>query len=464
MSSYLNPDKLSGLGAMPALPITLVTPLNREARIGSMDVLRGFALLGILVLNIGSFSGPNSQMGHDVPIPSSFSDAHGTINLFFFCVQWLFFEGKMRALFSMLFGAGVILLTKRLESRDPTLAADIYFRRNMWLMIIGAIHGTLIWEGDILLNYGYAAVLFLYPFRNVKASRLIVPGVILVFMFDLGFLHAVNYLPNVALSQQYASIAANQKAGLPVTAEQDTMEKKWEKKVSDKRFNPKVYQSDIKNADSESYIDYVLNKGSKYVADTARSAVLGVIFEPFGLMVIGMVLFKTGFFSAKLSRRTYAVIGILGSSISISLTAFCISKAYSAGFFFLSTEKWLLGLAYPTSQLTGAIADAAWIILLIKSGFCTKLLGRLAAVGQTALSNYLLTSLLCQTIFIWGPWKLFGTLEFYQTFYVVAVVWFVNIIASSLWLKAFEFGPVEWVWRSLTYWKLQPMRRAARIG
>jgi uncharacterized protein len=81
----------------------------------------------------------------------------------------------------------------------------------------------------------------------------------------------------------------------------------------------------------------------------------------------------------------------------------------------------------------------------------------LAAVGRTALSNYLFTSVVCQFLFKWGPWKLYGALEYYQQVYVVACVWAVNIAASVLWLRLFSFGPLEWLWRSLTYWKLQPL-------
>jgi uncharacterized protein len=96
--------------------------------------------------------------------------------------------------------------------------------------------------------------------------------------------------------------------------------------------------------------------------------------------------------------------------------------------------------------------------MAIKSRVFPKLQYRLAAVGKTALSNYLLTSLLCQFLFLWGPWTLYGKLESYQLNYVLVAIWFINLTISPLWLRYFEFGPFESVWRSLTYLKPQAMR------
>jgi uncharacterized protein len=84
--------------------------------------------------------------------------------------------------------------------------------------------------------------------------------------------------------------------------------------------------------------------------------------------------------------------------------------------------------------------------------------GALGAVGRTAFSNYIATSLLCQFVFTWGPWHLYGTLDYYQQIYVVAGVWTLNIVVSTLWLRSFAYGPLEWMWRSLTYWQVQPFR------
>src|SRR6187402_2606960 len=158
-------------------------PVKREERVGSVDVLRGFALLGILLMNITSFGLPGwaYAIPLSTPLPV-FNGPHSKANTIAWFLRWILAEGKMRALFSMLFGAGVILLTERGEKRGAGLrVADIYTRRNMWLVLFGMLHGFLIWEGDILFYYGTCALLFLFPFRNLRAKRLMwIAGVVLV--------------------------------------------------------------------------------------------------------------------------------------------------------------------------------------------------------------------------------------------------------------------------------------------
>jgi uncharacterized protein len=105
------------------------------------------------------------------------------------------------------------------------------------------------------------------------------------------------------------------------------------------------------------------------------------------------------------------------------------------------------------------LANASLILLLVKNGKWKPVQFALAAVGHTAFSNYILTSLVCQFIFRWGPWKLYGSLEYHQQVYAVLGIWTLNLIFSNVWLSFFRFGPLEWAWRSLTYWKRQPWLR-----
>src|ERR1700728_1454939 len=163
--------------------VNSLRPVARGERISSMDVLRGFSLMGILVMNITDFAyGYANYMYPLSTVKPVFSGPHWKINTTMWFLRWIFAEGKMRALFSMLFGAGVILLTERALSRGAGIkAADIFTRRNMWLVLIGMLHGYLIWDGDILFYYGVAALLFLFPFRNVRVKRLMwVAGILLL--------------------------------------------------------------------------------------------------------------------------------------------------------------------------------------------------------------------------------------------------------------------------------------------
>jgi uncharacterized protein len=163
-------------------PAPAFAPIQRQQRFASMDVLRGVALLGILIANVSDFGLP----GWDYLVPLStskpvFTGPHAAANTAMWFARWLIMEGKMRALFSLLFGAGVILLTGRIEQRQGQgRAADIYLRRNMWLVLFGVLHGYLLYHGDILYFYGLIALLFLYPCRNLHPRTLAIAGTCLL--------------------------------------------------------------------------------------------------------------------------------------------------------------------------------------------------------------------------------------------------------------------------------------------
>ena len=163
-------------------PAPAFAPIQRQQRFASMDVLRGIALLGILIANVSDFGLP----GWDYLVPLStskpvFTGPHAAANTAIWFARWLIMEGKMRALFSLLFGAGVILLTGRIEQRQGQgRAADIYLRRNMWLVLFGVLHGYLLYHGDILYFYGLIALLFIYPCRNLQPRTLTIAGVCLL--------------------------------------------------------------------------------------------------------------------------------------------------------------------------------------------------------------------------------------------------------------------------------------------
>ncbi len=169
------PGVAEELAGPPHTELNTLQPVTRAERISSMDVLRGFSLMGILVMNITDFAYGFANYSFPLStVKPVFDGPHWQINTAVWFMRWIFAEGKMRALFSMLFGAGVILLTERALARGAGIrAADIYTRRNMWLVVFGILHGYLIWSGDILFYYGLAALLFLFPFRNVRVRRLI---------------------------------------------------------------------------------------------------------------------------------------------------------------------------------------------------------------------------------------------------------------------------------------------------
>ena len=192
--AFNNEEELAG-------PRRVIATTKRGERISSLDILRGFSLLGILVVNIESFGGPESL--HDIPVgtvKAAFTGHHAHLNLIILFLKWIFIEGKMRGLFSILFGAGAVLLTSRIERRNSAdSAADIFLRRNMWLVIIGVLHGVFLWTGDILFAYGINALLFLYPCRKLKAKTLFIVGTIIwIVVATTGLMNAVGAFSNLA--------------------------------------------------------------------------------------------------------------------------------------------------------------------------------------------------------------------------------------------------------------------------
>jgi uncharacterized protein len=440
---------------------TLEQPTTSRERISSIDVLRGFSLLGILILNIDDFAAP--QAAHDVPIATAFVGPHAHLNLAVLILKWVFFEGKMRAIFSMLFGAGVVLMTARAEKRGAgAQIADIYLRRNMWLLLLGFLHGYLLWNGDVLFIYALTALLVLYPLRKLKPKTLLLGGTFISLVLGTyavsQYTHAADH---IILQRKAALVAADRLAGRTITPQQKEIEAQWTKLVNAHTFSEARFQEELASAHA-GYWTGVEDRLQHYIGPRAAISDLTFVIESLGAMMIGMGLFKTGFLTAENSYATYTWTAVIGFLLSGPLYIFTILKAYASGFFILDIDKWLY-MPYYLPREAGAIAIAAVVMIAVKSGILRPVQHALAAVGQTALSNYLLTTVICQFIFLWGPWKLYGKLEYYQNNYVLLLVWAINLVVSPIWLRKFQFGPVEWLWRSLTYVKLQPMlkRRSA---
>jgi uncharacterized protein len=302
----------------------------------------------------------------------------------------------------------------------------------------------------------------MFPFRVLKPKTLLIAGTLIA--VGLGTYNVVNFTgtyDDIRLSRQAAIITADQQAGKHVSADRKQLQQRWQAKIVEKA----VTKAKIDSAVAEAHEAYATNllrsesgrAGLGYGKWSFASFYDREIGDTMGAMLIGMALFKSGFFTAELSYAAYWVTAIVGFMISAPIYVMGIWKIYLSGFSFLAVEKWAYA-PYELARIPGALAIAAVMLIVIKSRTFRFPLRPLAAVGQTALSNYLLTTVICQTLFLWGPWKLYGKLEYYQYIYVVIAVWTVNLIVSAIWLRAFEFGPVEWVWRSLTYWKLQPVR------
>lgn len=419
-------------------------PVSQRERIPIIDVVRGVALMGILLMNIGAFSGPFEMYINPLIVGN-----HRTANLVAWSLRWVLFEGKMRAAFSMLFGAGVILLTERAERRGSANIADVFLRRNMWLTLFGVLHFYFIWFGDILYFYGLTALLFLYPCRKLRGKTLAITGG-LVLLLGVG---TDAYYSWDSLRTKNEGLAAQALVNrhVQLTQQQQDALKKWNDTLDRRK---KLHDDDLK-AMRGSYLDQIKFRAQWGPRVQAVNYYTFGFADSLGMMLIGMGLFKAGFLSGALRTRVYAwviAVGYLASLPLNGLEAWGLMRDNFQG----ASASWIL---YQLGRVSGAVANIAVVVLVANSGLLPWLMRRIAAVGQTALSNYLLTSISCTFFFSRYGANLYGKVEYYQLFAVVLLVWAINLTISPIWLRYFQFGPMEWVWRSLTYWKRQPMRR-----
>ena len=433
-----------------------LAPVTPRERISSVDTIRGFSLLGILLMNILGFALP----GNAYDDPTIAGGATG-INLATWVVTYLLVEGKMRTIFSMLFGAGVVLLTSRLEERGGEgRIGDIYYRRTLWLLAFGLVHAYFLWPGDILYFYAVAG-LMLFPFRKLSAKHLILAGVLVLAV--LVPKRILLGLEMQSLREKAAAADAAAAAGKTLTEEQRENQKKWAEKL--KEIKPPASEIEKEIADHRAgYWKLFLRRQEEVSRGESVGFYRWGFFDSAGMMLLGMALLKLGFFSAARSYREYALIALVGYALGLSINTYVAYRNIQNHFDVAGTAfHWnayglLNWTAYDVERLAVALAHVAVVMMICKAGALTWLTSRLATVGQMALSNYLTHTIVCTIVFDGYGFGLFGRFQRFQIYGVVLAIWIFQLILSKIWLSHFRFGPVEWLWRSLTYWKRQPMR------
>jgi len=427
-----------------------VTPVRPADRIESIDVLRGFSLLGILLLNIYSFALPSAAYMN----PAAYGGATG-INLTTWLVHMTFFDGKMRAIFSMLFGAGALILTSRAEARGAGIeTADIYYRRTMWLIAFGLFHAHLIWYGDILYPYGVVGLL-MFPLRKASAKALIITAGIIITLHSLqgvGGMFAMREMKTNA--EQHDKIIAS--GGKP-TAEQKSASKEWN--TLQEFFSPSKEEIEKEiQKHRGGWVDNLKLRAGQSAQFQFVMFFQFLFLDVLGMLILGMGLAKAGVFDASRGYAFYASLTAAGFLIGAPLHYWAASKWAAANF----AIPEFMGYIASTADLGRFLVAGAYIglvMIVCKAGILGPIRFLLAAVGRTALSNYLLTSIVLTFVFNGYGLGLFARYERHQLIWFVFAMWAVNLLWSPLWLRHYRYGPAEWAWRSLTYWQRQPMKR-----
>ncbi len=431
------------------------SPTIKE-RILSIDVIRGLALMGILLINICSAGLPDA---YDNGAIYFFNLNHADYYSWF--IVDLFADGKMRCLFSMLFGAGVILFTaKRDEQGLPV--ARLYYRRMLWLLAFGIIDTYIIlFLGDILMEYA-AVGLLLFFFRKLKPKYLLLAA-----FLCLGFLSwdaGKNFFKFKAKREAYLQCRQLIREGKTPDSSLIKLSKEWVK------FNATQPPFTKEGAEQvrKTVHDEVFNRRQGYVDTFLTQAPMGLenilgdfsegFWETLSAMLIGMALFKGKFFSGGLRKKAYWIIAAicLGIGLPLAYESTWLIHAHSAFSYpnYIDTHSFSPRMYEQVPRLFLAIGYASLLILCCISGWFKKITYALSCVGRMAFTNYLTQNLLYTFLFFGHGLAMFALFTRMELYYILLVIWALQITFSIIWLRYYKMGPLEWLWRSLTYKKI----------
>jgi uncharacterized protein len=425
--------------AADATPLEDAEPaVTAPARIATLDIVRGVAVMGILAMNIVAFAMPFEAYMN----PTAYgleSDA----DLASWAFSFILIDGKMRGLFSFLFGASTLLVIERARSSGEN-PAKIHYMRMLWLLAFGLAHFYFIWFGDILAAYAMTG-LILFLFRDLSVRALLIWGVVFVlaeFLLMAG---------GAAEMQRLAEAAA--------LANPDAAAVERYREFS----RPFAVPSAQELADN---MTLFLGPWSGLVHDRLIERGLEpfqslkfFISETLAYMLFGMAALKSGFLRGEWQPGRYRKWALI--CFAIAIPAYAVIAWLMVRAEFTPPAVFLYALAAPTPfRPLMIVAIAATIILLTRNG--GALVDRIAAAGRAAFTNYLGTSILMTTLFYGYGFGLYGSLSRIELWLPVVAMWVLMLLWSKPWLDRFRYGPFEWLWRSLARMRLEPMRRRGR--
>ena len=403
---------------------SILEPTKNAERIQALDFLRGFAILGILIMNIQSFSMIEAAYMN----PSAFGDLTG-LNKIIWLLSHIFADTKFITIFSILFGAGIMLFTEKAEATGKS-AAGLHYRRTFWLLIIGLVHAYAFWYGDIFVTYSLC-VFIAFLFRKRKAKTLLIVGIILIlipFAFYIFSGLSMPYWPKQSVTNLLRDW---QPSSEMIVKEISIYQGSWLEQMERRIPSALKFQTMV----------FFIYTG----------------WRTMGLILIGMALYKWGVVSAAKSKKFYTNGILIGLVIGLPVVIYGMTTNVSAGF----DVKYSMFLGSLFNYAGGIFIAAAYICIIMiasKSGHVGFFKKSFAGIGRTALTNYLLQTFICTTLFYGHGFGLFGQVERWMQFILVILIWIFQIMLTKFWISRFKFGPVEWLWRSLTYLKLQPIK------
>ncbi len=396
-----------------------------------LDALRGTALLGILLMNMEAFNGPVLASGTGVDPQLSGIDRAVDALVYFFV------QGKFFTLFSLLFGMGFLVMSSRADAAGRPFAWT-FLRRMAVLLCIGLAHGLLVWSGDILVSYALLGVPLLLV-RQAPPRWLAIPGV-LVFLAGPGMILLFGLLFwAVAQSPQSAD-------GLS-----QTMEAEYAQLGELVARAHEVYRHG-------SWGEAVAQRAAEVQVSLAGLPVIGALV--LGMFLIGGALVRSGAMTTPAQfPRLYAFLRwvLLPLGVATMGLSYWISPVVPIDRFDIG-----IALAQSLGMLAGGLmclGYVGWLVAFFGSRAGAGVAAWLAPAGRMALTNYLMQSVVCTLVFYGYGLGWFGQMPRAWHAVFALALFVAQVFFSHAWLARFRFGPMEWLWRSATYMRLQPLRR-----
>ncbi len=484
-------DKGSG---SPGAGSTSVADFTNEAnpsRIQALDVIRGIGLLGALMVSIRIFGGFSQNLQNKLLL----TPFGGNYRLF--ATVSLLFEGKMMGLICLIFGAGMVLNRAGQMEGNLSKAHDFLVRRQMWLMAFGVLNAIVfLWPYDLLFQLGVAGII-LIPFVHFSPKKLLVAAILFALVF-FGKQYW-NYSDDRKALKKYEAVMAVEKRIKQDSvnlAKKDSIANIGKTVAAIKSANDSALRKVKKDTltkeqtkDKEAWEGLV--KGMKYEAKNDSGKIMAMrntegygklwthllpiaqsreaewtykigIWDLSMMLLLGMALFKLGFFNSVLSTRQYLLVAAAGIGIGLLLGWYRLyfNNATLLDYAKYIHTKWIpYNFLIPAEKTVMAIGYTGLVMAMLKSGKLKKCMKALADTGRLSLTNYLVQSIFCTLFFTGFGMNHYGKYEQWQLYLIVAEIWLVQVVFSVFWLRYFNQGPAEWVWRSLITLKWKPLRK-----
>ncbi len=432
--------------------MTTLTAVKPTERIKAMDVIRGFAVLGILLMNIPGFATHEFFLyWHDA------LKGETTTNGILFKGSMILFDGKMRGLFTLLFGAGLMLFIEN-KHDNSIRVADLYFRRMVWMLLFGLVHAYIfLWGGDILYEYAMCGI-FAFAFRNTKARNLLI--------MSLSILAVAIYFSGSAFLErkdkylEYKKVESLLKEHKPVhEKQQEVYDEFTEAKGTFLPFSKEHIHNvaeDIYKREIKLRSDYpsLVIKNAEEISIYHTQEFFMAMWESFATILLGMALFKFSFFQGKLHRNVYRFFAFVGIPLGIALSAISVlNMVYTQTGFMeaMETRNFSINHIGGIGRIVLTVSYASSLILLCSVNWLKSFFTLFANVGRMALTNYIMETIICSIYFFGFGLNHYGEYDAKGLVLFVFIIWVLQIIYSNIYFRFFQMGPLEWLWKRLTY-------------